>query len=124
MEYFSNSGVYPVVYLLRMSVERLNLTLSMCKGCRDPDMRNWYQDILKMVRDDLYLRKSAEYEMGTGLPHGGNPVRWADSAVFPCMGLREAPARVNEWYDLRQWIVTKHGRAEEKKQKLRTFFSH
>ncbi len=120
--YFSNLGARPIGDSLRISAERLTLTISMCDDCRDPEMRNWYHDVLWIIRDDLLERIPSGYGLGTGLPPDGNPIRWADNGAIRCLKLREAPDRATEWYELRQLIVTKRGRAEEKAQRLRDFF--
>src|SRR5262249_48610028 len=76
---FADLGVRPISDSLRISAERLNFTISMCDDCRDPEMRNWYQDLLRLTRDNLVERIPLGYELGTGLPPDGNPRRWADT---------------------------------------------
>jgi hypothetical protein len=120
--YFSNLGARPIGDSLRISAERLNATISVCDICRDTEMRNWYQGILRLIRDDLFERIPRGYELGTGLPPDGNPIRWADKGSIRCLELREAPRRAIEWYELRQLLVAKSGWAEKKKQKLQDFF--
>lgn len=121
-DYYSRGGARPIGDSFNISAERLNLTISMCDDIKDPQMRNWYHDILRVIRDDLLERIPSEYELGTGLPPDGNPIRWADNGANRCFRLRDAPERVTEWYVLRQLLLTKQGRAEEKMERLRDFF--
>lgn len=124
-DYYSTrlgSGSRPIGESLNISAERLNLTISMCDNIKDPEMRNWYRDILGVIRDNLLERIPIGYELGTGLPPDGNPIRWADNGAIRCLRLRNAPERVTEWYELRQLLLTKQGQAEKKAQKLRDFF--
>jgi hypothetical protein len=121
--FFSTLGGRPIRDSLKICTERLNGTITMCDDCKDSQMRNWYREILQMIRNDLLERIPNGYALNTGLPPDGNPIRWADEGAIRCVGLRAAPRRVAEWYDLRQLLVGKRGRAEEKMQRLRDFFS-
>jgi hypothetical protein len=121
-DHYSSLGARPIENSLKISAQRLNSTISMCDDCRDPEMRNWYHDILRVIRDDLLERIPSGYELGTGLPPDGNPIRWSDNGAIRCFRLREAPERIIEWYVLRQLLLTKRGRAKEKAQRLRDFF--
>lgn len=120
--HFSKVGAHPIEESLELSVKRLTNTISVCDDCNDPEMRNWYQEILRVIRDELDERIPNGYMLGTGLPPDGNPIRWADNGAFRCVGLREAPGRATKWYELRQLLLTKRGQADKKTQGLRDFF--
>ena len=120
--YASQLNARPIADSLSLSADRLGQTISACQSCKDAELRSWYSKILKVIQNDLIERVADGYELGTGLPPDGNPVRWSDDGAIRCVELPAASERVHEWYALRQLLITKRGRADEKIARLRGFF--
>jgi hypothetical protein len=122
--YAKDASARPIRETLKISAERLSLSIAMCKDCIDTEMRSWYDEILQVIRENLLERIPSGYELGTGLPPDGNPMNWVDDCAIRCCELSKAPQRIIDWYELRQLLLTKRDHAEEKLERLRDFFSY
>ena len=121
---FTSADYLPAAEALKVSAERLTLTLGLNGTCRDPVVRDWYDVLLTRIRDDLVTREKTGYELRTGMPPDGNPLRGVDEATFKMWDFPAAPDRVVDWFELRTELVQKAPSAENKIRSLRSFFAY
>jgi hypothetical protein len=109
--------------LLKQSSQVLAFTRSMNGECADPIMRDWFDEVLNAIQLTATARVPDGYASNWGLTTAGNVLAAIDEALNAGVGeLYDAPARVSEWYDLRNLVLYKHGQREKKIAALTAWF--
>lgn len=120
---YSDIGTKSAHDLLKQSAQVLALTRGLNGECADPIMRDWFDKVLTAIQVTLTARAPAGYASDWGLTTAGNVLAAIDEALDAGVGqLYDAPARVSEWYKLRNLVLYKRGQRQEKVSALSAWF--
>jgi hypothetical protein len=91
--------------------------------CSDIEMRTWYCKVLDAISSTLLARSGAGYNSPWGMTLEGNVLGPADDALDAgVLQLDNPPPKVEEWIELRAWVLFRHGQGAEKLESLSDWF--
>jgi hypothetical protein len=123
-EYAKEVGSKPAPVLLRQSAAVVAKTREMASSCADEEIRGWFDRVLHAIEVTAERRAPHGYASSWGLADSGNMLSEIDDALDAGIGqLEDAPARMREWYDLRNLVLNKQGFRAEKIARLTAWFS-